>query len=159
MMTKRIDRDGERAFAVVFETGDSELDGLLDFARAQRITGASFTAIGAFQKATLGFFDPERKEYLEIPVEEQVEVLALTGNIGLHDEEPKVHAHVVLGTRDGAARGGHLLAATVRPTLEVIVEESRHTLRRRIDDATGLPLIDLDAPERKMPLGDRRTRA
>jgi hypothetical protein len=70
-----------------------------------------------------------------------------------------VHAHVFLGTRDGAARGGHLLAATVRPTLEVIVEESPSALRRRIDDATGLPLIDLDAESGRIPpvaSGERR---
>ncbi|MGE0159757.1 MAG: PPC domain-containing DNA-binding protein [Gemmatimonadales bacterium] len=146
MQAARMNTDGEsRTFAVVFDTDDNVLDGLLGFARDEGINAASFTAIGAFRRATLGFFDPERKEYLEIPVDEQVEVLALTGNIGVHGGETKLHAHVVLGTRHGVARGGHLLAATVRPTLEVIVEESRSVLRRRIDDATGLPLIDLSA--------------
>jgi predicted DNA-binding protein with PD1-like motif len=77
--------------------------------RRLRITGASFTAIGACPEATLGFFDLAAKDYLEIPIDEQVEVLALTGNVGVHHGETKVHAHVVPGAREGDARGGHLL--------------------------------------------------
>lgn len=144
MKMQRIDHGEAPAFAVVFESGDRVMEGLLDFARTTEIAGATFTAIGAFESATLGFFDPDRKEYLEIEVDEQVEVLALTGNIGRHRDEAKVHAHVVLGTRDGNARGGHLLEATVRPTLEVIVEQTQSPLTRRIDERTGLPLIDLE---------------
>ena len=34
---------------------------------------------------------------------------------------PVVHAHVVLGRRDGSALAGHLLAVRVRPTLELIL--------------------------------------
>jgi predicted DNA-binding protein with PD1-like motif len=49
-----------------------------------------------------------------------------------------------LGKSDGAAIGGHLLKATVHPTLEVILEESPGYLQRRMDEATGLPLIKID---------------
>jgi len=103
------------------------------------ITGAGFTAIGAFSEATLGYFDWDRKDYERIPVSVQGE------------NEKKVHAHVVLGTRDGSARGGHLLAATVRPTLEVIVEESRSALRRRIDDVDRGRVLERDG-EVRLPL-------
>jgi predicted DNA-binding protein with PD1-like motif len=48
---------------------------------------------------------------------------------------------VVLGRRDGSARGGHLLSAKVRPTLEVILTESPSYLRRAHDPASGLALI------------------
>jgi predicted DNA-binding protein with PD1-like motif len=54
-----------------------------------------------------------------------------------------VHAHAVLGRRDGSTRGGHLLEGHVRPTLEVMLVESQASLRRRSDPATGLALIDL----------------
>jgi uncharacterized protein len=136
--------DGEtRIFAVVFENGEEVAEGLLEFAKQNGVTGASFTAIGAFRRATLAFFDLETSEYEEIPVDEQVEVLTLAGNIGTHEGEPKVHAHVVVGLRDGSTRGGHLMNAVVRPTLEVVVTETPGYLRRTEDKATGLPLIDL----------------
>jgi hypothetical protein len=71
-------------------------------------------------------------------------VLALLGDIALQDGKPKLHAHVVLGRRDGSACGGHLLAARVRPTLEVIVTESPAHLNRKHDPRSGLALIDPD---------------
>jgi predicted DNA-binding protein with PD1-like motif len=53
-----------------------------------------------------------------------------------------VHAHVVVGTRDGSARGGHLLEGHVRPTLELLVEEAPAELRKTYDRQSGLALID-----------------
>jgi predicted DNA-binding protein with PD1-like motif len=143
MRTKQLLSDGgERVFAVIFETGDDPVAGLTRIAEEHKLGGSSLTAIGAFSEATLGYFDLQRKEYDRIPVTEQVEVLALLGDIALQDGKPKLHAHVVLGRRDGSACGGHLLAARVRPTLEVIVTESPKHLRRKHDPASGLALID-----------------
>jgi len=76
-----------------------------------------------------------------------VEVLSLVGDIALHGEEPKVHAHVVLGKSDGTAWGGHLVEAHVRPTLEVILTESPVHLHRKTDPNTGLALIDLESSD------------
>ena len=135
-------REG-KTHALIFQTGDEAMAGLAAFARSQGLKAAHFTAIGAFSEAVLGFFSWEKKDYQKIPVEEQVEVLALVGDIALQDGKPKVHAHVVLGRADGSTRGGHLLSARVRPTLEVILIESPAHLRRTVDPESGLALIDL----------------
>jgi uncharacterized protein len=92
---------------------------------------------------TLGFFERDRKDYKRIMIDEQVKVLSLIGDIALEDDEPKVHAHVVVGKSDGSAHGGHLLEARVWPTLEVILVESPQHLRRKMDQETGLALIRL----------------
>src|SRR5207248_8324949 len=102
-----------------------------------------FTAVGAFRDATLAYFDWQKKDYQKIPVPEQVEVLVLAGDVAEKDGRPAVHAHCVLGLRDGSTRGGHLLSAHVRPTLEVILTESPAHLKRTVHDNSGLPLIDL----------------
>jgi len=136
--------DGQRTFAVVLDIGDEVCERLLAFAREQRLGAAGVSAIGAFRRATLAYFDPEQGRYLPIPVEEQVEVVSLTGDIALDDaDEPRLHLHAAVGKRDGSAWGGHLLEAEVRPTLEIIVTESPPPLRRRSDPATGLALLDL----------------
>ena len=62
----------------------------------------------------------------------------------LENDGPKVHAHVVVGKRDGSAYGGHLVEAHVRPTLEVLVVESPRHLQRRYDSEAHLALIRLD---------------
>jgi predicted DNA-binding protein with PD1-like motif len=134
----------EKTYVLVFETGEEVASGLLDFAKRQRMHAARFTAIGALQKLTLGYFDWERKQYEKIPVEEQVEVLSLAGNLVTSPDGPKLHAHIVVGKRDGTAHGGHLIDGLVRPTLEVMLVEARsQRIERRHDDATGLALIKL----------------
>ncbi len=137
------EQDGQRTFALVFDKGDEVVEGLTNFAAEGGVGAASLTAVGAFGGATLGYFDRDRKEYREIPVEEQVEVLSLLGDIALKDGEPQVHAHVVLGRPDGTTRGGHLLRAHVWPTLEAVLVESPDHLQKRTDEETGLALIDL----------------
>ena len=146
MEAKRIhEEDGQKTFTLVFETGDEVMTALTSFAKENGLDAASLTAIGAFSDATLGYFDIRRKEYKKIPVEEQVEVLSLVGDIAKGDGgEPQVHAHVVVGRSDGTTRGGHLLEAHVRPTLEVILVETPEHLRRRTDKETGLPLITME---------------
>jgi predicted DNA-binding protein with PD1-like motif len=143
MKSKLLNSDNERTFAIVFDPGDEVIQCLLQFAHDNKIAGAAFTAIGAFQKVTLGWFNLETRDYEKVLVEQQVEVLSLVGNIALHNDKPKVHAHVVIGKRDGTAMGGHLLDAYVRPTLEVMLTESPRQLRRTHDSKTNLPLLDL----------------
>lgn len=129
--------------ALVCETGDEVMAVLADFAQTRGLRAGSFTAIGAFRSATLAYFDWERKDYVEIPVDEQVEVLVLTGDIAWHEGRATVHAHVVVGRRDGSTRGGHLLRGHVRPTLEIMLRTGG-ALHKRPDPASGLALIAPD---------------
>ncbi|HLW68880.1 MAG TPA: PPC domain-containing DNA-binding protein [Gemmataceae bacterium] len=145
MKSKQLSQTGSQmTYALIFDTGDEVIHGLTDFAKSQRLAGSHFTAIGAFQNATLGYFDWSKKDYKKIPVREQVEVVSLVGDIAEDERgQPKIHAHVVLARSDGEALGGHLLEAHVRPTLEVILTESPQHLHRKHDPETGLALIRL----------------
>jgi uncharacterized protein len=139
------DENGLKTFALVFGKDDEVKESLLRFATKNGLRGAQVTAIGAFSEVTLGFFDRKKKSYQEIPVKEPVEVLSFAGNIAEKDGNPMLHAHVVVGKRDGTAHGGHFLKGRVWPTLEMIVIETPVRLRRLKDDETGLPLIDLSS--------------
>jgi uncharacterized protein len=143
MKAKLIDERGQKTFAVIFDKGDEFMSELTSFAKKNDLDASHFTAIGAFRDVMLGYFDREKKKYLEIPIVEQVEVLSLVGDIALKDNTPQVHAHVVLGKADGTAHGGHILEAHVWPTLEVVLMESPKHLTRTTDAETGLALIDL----------------
>ena len=119
------------------------MEQLKNFAKDQKLRASQFTAIGAFSEAIVGFFDFSIKDYEKTPIQEQVEVLVLTGDISLFKDEYKVHAHVVLGKRDGTAHGGHLVKAIVHPTLEIILNESPTYLRREMDKESEIPLIKI----------------
>ncbi|HYY32179.1 MAG TPA: PPC domain-containing DNA-binding protein [Gaiellaceae bacterium] len=138
---------GQRTFALVFDIGDKAMAGLEGFAREQGLSAAHFTGIGAFSDVVLGYFDWQKKDYEPIHVDEQVEVVALLGDVAVQDGEPAVHAHVVVAGPDGAAHGGHLLEGHVRPTLEVVLTESPAHLHKRYDPTSGVALIALDADE------------
>lgn len=134
--------DGQPAYVLVFDIGDEVIAELTAFANERDITGAHFTAIGAFRDVTLGYWRWDAKDYTRIPIAEQVEVLALVGNVARDEAgKPKIHAHVVLGKSDGSAHGGHLLEARVRPTLELILREEPNDLVRQLDPETGLALL------------------
>jgi uncharacterized protein len=139
---------GERTFVAVFDKGDEVVEGLTALASRERLRVCQVTAIGALRDVTLGYFDPASRSYREIPVNEQVEVLSLLGVITLDGEKPTLHAHIVVGSSDGSARGGHLLKGHVFPTLEVVLEELPRHLHRRKDPETGLALIDLGSQSR-----------
>jgi len=143
MQSKVLNEGPERTIAVVFNSGEEVSEGLRKIAGDLNLTAARFTGIGALSRATLGFFDPKKREYRKIEIEEQVEVLSLIGNFALENSERKIHAHMVLGKSNGSAHGGHLLQGWVCPTLELLIVESPNFLARKMDAATGLPLIDL----------------
>ncbi|HEX3626330.1 MAG TPA: PPC domain-containing DNA-binding protein [Verrucomicrobiae bacterium] len=132
-----------KTIAIIFNSGDEVMEGLKKVAREYKLAASHFTAIGAFEKVTLGFFDLAKKDYQKTVISEQVEVLSLIGDISLKDAEPEIHAHVVVGKSDCTTRGGHLVNGIVRPTLEVVLTESPLHLHRKFNSEFGLALIDI----------------
>jgi predicted DNA-binding protein with PD1-like motif len=133
-----------RTIVAVLDAGDDVMTELQALAARESLSAASFTAIGAVSEATLGWYDLTTQAYQAIGVPTQAEVLSLVGDIARGPEgRPAVHAHAVLGLRDGTTRGGHLLQATVRPVLEVSLTESPGRLSKTFRPEFGLALIDL----------------
>lgn len=142
MQTHVLRDEPDTIWALIFETGDPVIETLERFMKEEEIRAGHLTALGAFREATLAYFGWEEKEYLEIPVAEQVEVASLTGSLARdEDNDPRVHVHCVLSRRDGTAVAGHLVEARVRPTLELFVHEADELLVRRFDEESRLELI------------------
>ena len=137
-------RDGLRTFVVVMSSGDEAVRTLTVFAADQKLGGSHVTAIGAFSRAVVAYFDWETKQYQRLAIDEQVEVISFIGDIAIDKGRPMLHAHVALGRADASLRGGHLIEGLVRPTLELVVTELPRHLHRRFDQESGLALIDPD---------------
>jgi predicted DNA-binding protein with PD1-like motif len=143
MRWRRLEKE-PKTYVLIFETGEEVASVLLQFAKQQGLGGSSFKAIGALSDAKLGWFNWETKQYEPARVlDEQVELLSLIGDIAFKDDEPQVHAHLVVGRSDGTAHGGHLLEAHVRPTCELILTESPARLQKKIDPESGIALIQV----------------
>jgi hypothetical protein len=133
--------EGRRTFVLVLASGAEVMAALNSFASERRITAGHFTSIGAFSRVVVAFFDWRTKEYVPTPIDEQVEVLSLAGDISVEKGKPKIHAHVVVSKADATAHGGHLLEGWVRPTLEIVLTELPADLERRLDPESGLGMI------------------
>jgi uncharacterized protein len=143
-MQSKLVSSSPRIWVLVLAAGEEAKSTIVDFAKKSNLKAASFIALGAFERTKIGYFDWEKKEYLPISVDEQVEVISLIGDIAENDKhEADLHAHTVLGRRDGSTRGGHLLEGVVRPTLEVTVTETPAHLRRRMHPDINVALIDI----------------
>lgn len=139
------DASGTNIFVLVLEPGEEALAAITTFAAENHIGGASISAIGAFERAVLGWFDFKTKDYRPIAVDTQCEVLSVLGDIAEDDSgKPSVHLHAVVGLSDGSTRGGHLLEGIVKPTLEITLVETPRNLRRRKRPELGIALVDLD---------------
>ena len=140
--------DGSKEYALVLARGDEVMTGLRDFARVEQIAAASFTAIGAVRDAEVGWFDFEKQRYKAMRHDGQFELLSLVGDIGQSaDGSAAVHAHATLGRESGRAFGGHLIAATVSPTVEIFVTTYSAALKKRVDPKDDVELFQLSASE------------
>jgi predicted DNA-binding protein with PD1-like motif len=153
MQYKRLNEGSDLcSYAIVLDTGEEVMGFLQKFVTAEQISAAQIAAIGAFSDVVLMYFDWETKDYLRIPVIEQVEVAALIGDVAEDPSgKPSPHIHVVVvGKRTGAALAGHLAEGHVRPTLEVIVTESPTYLRKVKDKrkrASAYPAASMKVQE------------
>jgi len=144
MQTRLISGQGEpRAWAIIFRDGDEIMSGLLDWAQREKVSGGYLSGIGAFSSALFGWFDKSQKAFRNIPVKDQIEVVGLTGDIGLVGDKPALHIHGSVAHSDGTIRGGHLIMGVASPTVELFVTESGFPLHKREDPATTLQIFDL----------------
>jgi uncharacterized protein len=147
MKSKIVEDADVVTYVVVCDPGDEAVAALTQFARAERLEASQITAVGGFERATVGWFDRTAKQFRHIPVDEPSEVLSLIGDVAEGEDGPSLNVHVVLGLSDGTTRGGHLIEGQVFPTLEIIVTEAPAELRKVMRPEIGIALIDLDRSE------------
>ncbi len=119
------------------------MDALGTFASEQHVSAAEVSGIGAFQRAVVGAYRLDKRDYDRIEVSEETEVVSLLGNLSTTEDGPRVHLHAGLGHTDGSMIGGHLFEGVVGATLELFVREEPGVLTRLPDEDVGLPLLDL----------------
>ena len=138
------DNHGVKTYALIFAKGDEIMSGLTEFAEREKIGGGHFSAIGALEHARFGWFDSARKAFRDIPVNEQVEMISLTGDVGLVNGSPAIHAHGAVAFPDGHVSGGHILEAVAWPTLELFFSAYPSPLVKERDVETNLYLFNLN---------------
>lgn len=121
--------------------GDDLLEALSQTCQNLKISLGQVSAIGAVQKAVLGYYHQEQKVYQTIHLDKHMEIVQLTGNISLKESIPFVHAHITLADDSGHTYGGHLFPGTIIFACEIFIHQFQgHAFHRTLDATTGLPL-------------------
>ncbi|WP_028322996.1 PPC domain-containing DNA-binding protein [Desulfatiglans anilini] len=120
------------------------LEALERFCIEKGITLGRVEALGALQKARLGYYDQKKRIYRYVELDRNLEVTSLMGNISLRDGRPMVHAHMTLADREGKAFGGHLTTGNVVFACEFVIQAFEGAvMERTFDPETDLFLWDL----------------
>ena len=128
---------GRRANApscVVLDAGDEAFAAITDFATRNGLGGASLTALGAFERATVGWFDLRAKTYRPIEIDEQCEGLSLLGDIAVGDDGKPEPAHACRARPAGTARRAAAISSRASCGRRLRSPSSR---RRRISAAAS----------------------
>lgn len=123
------------------DKGEEILEQVKEIALKEQIKLASVQALGAIHRFTVGVFKTEEKKYLANEFKGCFEIVSLTGTINTMDNEFYCHLHLSAGNEKGEVFGGHLNAAIVSATCEMVINIIDGRVDRFYDEQTGLNLF------------------
>ena len=110
-------------------------------AEREKIQLASVATMGAIKEFTVGVFNTTEKQYYSNHFEGTFEIVSLNGTISTKDGEYYQHLHMSAGNEKGEVFGGHLNAAIVSATCEMVINVIDGVVDRSFDEEIGLNLF------------------
>lgn len=129
---------------VRIDKGEEIIHTLLAVCETCGITLGSVSGIGSTSRATIGLFDTVAKKYHSRELAGEYEITQLSGTVTTMQGKPYLHIHATLADASYAAFGGHLNAAVVSGTCEVIIDIMDGEVDRVFSEEVGLNLFNLD---------------
>jgi predicted DNA-binding protein with PD1-like motif len=131
----------ERLYMGRLPYGRDLIASIEDLCQKFSIQMATFSVIGAVSSFTIGAYDQEQQVYVTAAETASLEIVTCVGNVSLMDGSPVVHAHIVLGDKQGKLIGGHLFSETIVFAGEINLQAlTGKPLERTYDEKTGLSL-------------------
>ena len=129
-------------YIVSLKDKSSIYEALTDFINKQKIRGGQVTGIGAVNEATLRYYNPATKTFVDKTFQEQMELTSVSGNVAEIAGALAVHLHVTLGRSDYSIVGGHLRDAYIRGAGELFFYPLNSKIVKTKDNVTGLNLYN-----------------
>ena len=139
-------KDG-KSYIVRIDRGEEILDKLNEFVKETDLKAATISGIGACSEVELGVYSVKKREYIKNKYEGEFEILSLIGNITQDAGDAYIHLHIMIS--DGEVQGtsitvgGHLNKCIISGTCELRIDECENAYQRKIDDETGIKIIDI----------------
>ncbi|MFV0627211.1 MAG: PPC domain-containing DNA-binding protein [Alphaproteobacteria bacterium] len=132
-------------YVISLENSSEISETLKSFVVSAKIRVGLIGGLGAVNEATLRFFDPKTKKYVDKTFKGQMEISNLTGNISTKDGKEYLHLHITLGDENYQTISGHLLSAKLSGAGEFYAEKFiGSSVERSFSDEIGLNLYDFD---------------
>ena len=125
-----------------FDRGEEILACLKEVALKENIKLASVSALGAVDDFTVGVYKVDEKKYYSNHFAGAFEIVSLTGTISTMNGEYYAHLHMSAGNDRGEVFGGHLNAARISATCELVIDVIDGVVERRADPQVGLNLFE-----------------
>ncbi|WP_072725312.1 PPC domain-containing DNA-binding protein [Tepidibacter thalassicus] len=125
-------------YVLRIDKGEKIVDTLKQFCIDNKITLGTIHGIGATNKATIGFFNLNTKEYNSTELIGDYEITCIIGNISTKNGEVYLHLHINLSDENYKTFGGHLTEAVVSATCEIIIDVIDGNIEREFNENIGI---------------------
>ena len=124
-----------------FDPDEEVISSFLEFVGESGVDAALVSGIGSAKEVELWYYDAPKKEYQKKVFGEPLEVVGISGNVGLFDGAPATHLHGLFSRSDYSVVGGHIHRLVVNMTVEIMLDTVGGELKREFDEETGLNLL------------------
>lgn len=131
----------ENHIVLNFARGEELFSTILAWCGENSLVGGTLTGLGACDQLEIAYYNLETRTYERHQVNEDVEIVSLTGNLGTLDGKPMLHLHGSFGRLDLSLFGGHLFSLRVSGACEIHLTPLKSSLVRQYDETTGLNLL------------------
>jgi len=128
---------------VRIDKGEEILTSLKAVCKEQQIKAGSLLGIGAVGKITIGLLNTNTKQYHSRELTGDHELASIVGNITTKNGEPYLHLHANVCNADQTSFGGHVSAAVVSVTCEIVIDIIDGSIERTYDSDSGTNLFEL----------------
>lgn len=123
------------------DKGEEILESLKNLCQSHNIKLAEVSGIGAVNKASVGIFMQDTKEYHSTELQGNMEITSLMGNVTQKDGEVYIHLHINLADESYQVHGGHLNSAWIGATGELVIDVIDGQVEREYSEEIGLNLM------------------
>ena len=128
-------------YIIRLEKGEDIVESLTKLVKEEDIKLGKVTGIGAVNDIEIGLFHTEEKKYYSKRIQGDMEIVSLAGNISTMEGEKYLHLHIAVGDENLEVYGGHLNAARVSATVEIMIDLIDGEIDREFNEEVGLNLI------------------
>ena len=128
-------------YIIRFDKGEELISGLIEFCQAKKIKAGFFIALGATSQVVLSYYHLDKKEYQEKKIDEDLEIVSLSGNVAEMEGKIIIHSHGIFADSQMRTYGGHLNKLVVSGTGEVLLDVFQGKIERQYSQEIGLNLM------------------